>query len=481
MSKAKIQSPKVFISYAWGTKSYQDKVLSFATDLVEDGIDVILDKWSLKEGNDTYAFMEQSVNDSSVTNVLLLLDPQYEEKANCRSGGVGTETQIISAEIYNKVTQDKFLPVIFERDTDGRIPKPTYLKSLLHFDLTDEEKYDEEYQRLVKKLYGIEIYNKPALGKKPEWLESEVSVSTKMRMTYDVLKNDMSGQKIKIKFETFLVEIKNRILSYKIAEQIDMNKTEDYLEEYTRAQAIRNDFLCLMQHSSYVDNSEQLVMSVFEEIRNELEFQNGWASEICKTLIHEMFIYVIAIYYKNKNYDALAYIFNKTYFVGRYADNNAQSFIAFYFYNENLSRSVCNKDNEKYYSGTASFWVKNIYTEICSKNEFVFADVLCYNASVYSENYLDKGGKWFPLTYIYGGYDNRYFKDFSKKLCSKEHYFTTRKLFGYSEDIKFANRFNEVEKLFREGELERYRYNGAFESAPLISYYIKLEEMEIYK
>src|SRR5699024_3563121 len=100
---AKIENPKVFISYAWATEDYNAKVLSFAIDLMNDGIDVILDRSSLKEGNDNYAFMEQSVVDPTVTNVLILLDPNYEKKANNRYGGVGTETQIISPEIYAKM------------------------------------------------------------------------------------------------------------------------------------------------------------------------------------------------------------------------------------------------------------------------------------------------------------------------------------------------------------------------------------------
>ena len=122
----RIEHPKVFISYAWGSEDYKIKVLSFATDLMNDGIEVILDQWSLKEGNDTYAFMEQSATDPTITNVLILLDPVYEKKANGRDGGVGTETQIISPEIYNKVIQEKFLPVIFERGIKGEITKPQY-------------------------------------------------------------------------------------------------------------------------------------------------------------------------------------------------------------------------------------------------------------------------------------------------------------------------------------------------------------------
>ena len=135
MSQKKIEFPKVFISYAWGTAEYQEKVLAFSASLVESGIEVILDKWNLIEGNDTYAFMERCVNDESVTNVLMLLDPLYAEKANSHTGGVGTETQIISAQIYQNVQQSKFIPIVFERDSDGNVYKPTYLQSRLHFDL----------------------------------------------------------------------------------------------------------------------------------------------------------------------------------------------------------------------------------------------------------------------------------------------------------------------------------------------------------
>lgn len=100
--KNRIEHPKVFISYAWGTKDYQMKVLAFATSLKSDGIDVVIDKWSVEAGNDMNSFMEKSVSDPSITNVLILLDENYVVKADGRQGGVGTETQIISQEVYNK-------------------------------------------------------------------------------------------------------------------------------------------------------------------------------------------------------------------------------------------------------------------------------------------------------------------------------------------------------------------------------------------
>ncbi len=93
--KNRIEHPKIFISYAWGSQEHDEKVIALATNLKGDGIDVIFDKWQLKEGNDTFKFMEKSVLDESITNVLILIDPIYAKKANERAGGVGTETQII--------------------------------------------------------------------------------------------------------------------------------------------------------------------------------------------------------------------------------------------------------------------------------------------------------------------------------------------------------------------------------------------------
>ena len=64
--KNTIEHPKVFISYAWGTKDYQMKVLAFATSLKDDGVDVVIDKWSVQGGSDMNSFMEkkrkQSIN-----------------------------------------------------------------------------------------------------------------------------------------------------------------------------------------------------------------------------------------------------------------------------------------------------------------------------------------------------------------------------------------------------------------------------------
>jgi len=123
MSTSQTENPKTFISYSWSSPEHEQWIIGLATQLTECGVDVILDKWELREGADKYAFMEKMVTDVSVKKVVVVCDRLYAEKADGREGGVGTETQIISQEMYNQVDstdqKQKFVAVITEKNEEG--------------------------------------------------------------------------------------------------------------------------------------------------------------------------------------------------------------------------------------------------------------------------------------------------------------------------------------------------------------------------
>lgn len=87
------EHPKVFISYSWTDAEHEQFVLDFATALRSHGVDAVLEKWDLKPGQDKFVFMESMVIDPSVLRVLVICDRKYQEKADGRIGGVGTESQ----------------------------------------------------------------------------------------------------------------------------------------------------------------------------------------------------------------------------------------------------------------------------------------------------------------------------------------------------------------------------------------------------
>ena len=483
MKIEKIEHPKVFISYAWGSEEYQNKVLSFADQLVSVGIDVIIDKWDLAEGNDTFAFMERCVNDSTVTNVLMLLDPIYAKKATDHSGGVGTETQIISAKVYQEVEQTKFIPVIMERDVDGSVCKPTYLQGRLHFDLSIPEDYDRTFQHLVKRLFGEEIYTKPPLGSKPAWVEKAVPTPFKSLSAYDSLKISQPLDVKHFAFRKYLSDISDRIVSLAKQNQEYNLSSEEYLNLYGSTEIIRTDYLALLNTVSYVPDSHVEIALFLEDTANRILERRTAGEETAIVFIHELFLYTIAHYLRNKKYSDVGYFLSKTYFnQWNYSSGTrADGYSMFYSGSDykRLHNAVCSKDNQRYYSGTAKYWLEHIDINFCSKGQLIQADLLCYNYSLYGKDYIPNWA-WFPCLYIYESKYDRMFGDFASKMISQERTKEILPLFGYESIEEFTKKFAEVEA-DNSNQYKNTRYSSCFESAPLLEYYIKSDRIATLK
>lgn len=170
--------PKVFISYSWTSDEHVDWVLDLAKRLVNNGVDVVIDRWDLYAGQDKFSFMERMVLDQTINKVLVVCDRGYAEKANKRAGGVGTESTIISQTVYNKVDQTKFLPVIAERDEQKKGFVPVFLESRIYYDLSDPRHFSEDYEELLRNLFGKPIHVKPPLGQPPAFLRDGARTSS---------------------------------------------------------------------------------------------------------------------------------------------------------------------------------------------------------------------------------------------------------------------------------------------------------------
>lgn len=474
----RINQPKVFISYAWGTDDYQRKVLSFASSLISDGIDVLLDKWNVSAGNDLNSFMEKSVVDPTVTNVLILLDENYTNKANQKMGGVGTETQIISQQVYASVEQRKFIPIVFERNANGDVCKPAYLISRFHFDLSKEESYDKEYHNLVKTLYGVEVYKKPELGTKPEWVDAPIELVVKTITEYDALKENRPDAVKSELFISYLTEIKRDIESF--AKDKTCNSNDEVLRAYDETRAIRSKYLMLLSKSVYYSDRRGAIGNFFEDTFNAIESNLSSGGALSKVFLHELFLYTIAYLYKTRSYQEVGYILGRTYFGVRLTNNNKPgcSFHLFYSggYHDQLDKAVKARDGKNYLSGTAAYWISTLDADFCSKEDFVTADTLCFNYSYYGNGYLDNW-EWFPVTYVYDDPYNGSIRRIAKYLISKEKLSQIMLLFNYDSENEFIMKFTKIEELIKERKLQNIRYSGAFESAPVLGFYIKAEEI----
>lgn len=158
--------PKVFISYSWSSEAHKQWVLELAEKLVaKSGVEVILDRWHGVVGHDRFQFMEESIRVAD--KVLVICDKTYCEKANGRHGGVGTETIIITPDVYKDTKQEKFIPISLE-EGNGEYLLPDFFKSrfALSMKLGDLDKSYKELERLI---WEEPLLTPPPRGKKPDF------------------------------------------------------------------------------------------------------------------------------------------------------------------------------------------------------------------------------------------------------------------------------------------------------------------------
>jgi hypothetical protein len=144
-----------------------------AEDIAGSGVHVVFDKWNLREGHDAIQFMERMVSDAGITKIILICDRIYKEKAAGRQGGAGTEAQIITPEIYATAENNKFCAVIAERDTDGKPYLPTYYKSRIYIDLSEDAERAANFEKLIRWLFDKPVYVRPELGRAPPYISDD--------------------------------------------------------------------------------------------------------------------------------------------------------------------------------------------------------------------------------------------------------------------------------------------------------------------
>lgn len=143
--------PSVFLSYSWSPPSNQQNVFALVSKLEKDGVRVIYDKKDLHPGQDMNYFMENALISNEIDGVVIVSNVDYAKKADNRHGGVGYESELILNEIKNKPLQTKYIPVVIERDENGEMPLPKFLKTRLCIDLTQ----DTGYKELLDAIYNL--------------------------------------------------------------------------------------------------------------------------------------------------------------------------------------------------------------------------------------------------------------------------------------------------------------------------------------
>lgn len=154
--------PRVFISYSHDSAQHKEWVLSFATTLRQRGVDVVLDQWDLKPGNDLPHFMETELARSDFA--LMICSERYVEKANAGQGGVGYEKMIMTSSLLTTIDSSKIIPII--RENSQKLV-PTFMGSKLYVDFSNSKDVEYSLDELLRTLLNAPLFEKPEIGSNP--------------------------------------------------------------------------------------------------------------------------------------------------------------------------------------------------------------------------------------------------------------------------------------------------------------------------
>jgi hypothetical protein len=156
-------APRVFVSYSHDIADHKEWVLTLATRLVANGVDVVLDQWDLRLGGDLPRFRESGLTESR--RVLAVCTAAYVTKANEGLGGVGYEKMILTAQLMQDVTTDRILPIV--KDNTLVPALPTFLGSRVYVDFRQATQFEAKFTELLGEIHGQPILPRPPLGPNP--------------------------------------------------------------------------------------------------------------------------------------------------------------------------------------------------------------------------------------------------------------------------------------------------------------------------
>ena len=375
-----------------------------------DGVEIILDVWDLNEGDDKYAFMERMVTEESVTNVLVFSDAAYAKKADSREAGVGTESQIISQEIYDKVQQSKFIPVICELDEAGEPCLPVFLRSRVWIDFSTPEAANENWERLVRCLYGKPAQEKPTIGKPPAYLleGSSEAANPAIRKLVALRQAVQQGKSsLSLYRRDFIDACVEYADALRVREQPDLESLgQRVLEDCGKLKTTRDlivDWVLLEAENPVETRFEETLLSLLEKLLDlksrppELNSWNEVWFEAHSIFVYETFLYVVAALIRANAFDLLHTVLTSSYLLPERSAGASRfaGFDAFYGYSKTL-QSVLAPKGQRLYSPAAALIKRQ-----ADRGDISFAAVIEAEALVLLMALITSEARWYPQTLFY--------------------------------------------------------------------------------
>ncbi|MER9431382.1 SEFIR domain-containing protein [Mesorhizobium sp. M0408] len=453
MAEASAQPPRCFISYSWTNPDHEEWVLQLGTELRQSGIDVVLDKWDLREGQDPHVFMEAMITDDTITKVLLVCDAKYVERANERSGGVGIESQIISPKVYASAKQTKFVAVVRERDADGRALLPAYYGSRIYIDLSADDLYRQNFEQLVRWIFDKPVYVKPAIGKPPEFFDENKPKLFGNAAAYHSAMDGLKAGRPNFKgaAEDYLASVLEGLAAFRIQGQHEL-LDEVIFQSIESLTPCENQILALLTTlSSYRSDEDAFHMTdrffeallAFNEAPESARDYTEWHFDNFKFFSHELFLSFVAFLVRRENFEFAAHLLsNRYYHPSRHRGPKSASFAHFWAGMPSLNGGRNKRLELRRVSVHA-----DLLKERCVGKPFSFEQMMQADFILYLRDQIDRarakndGGRrmWWPTTLLY-----------------RHDYDGAFEVFARSESSAYFDRAKMLLGVQSKGELERF-------------------------
>lgn len=412
-----MKPPKVFISYSWSSKTHQQHIKEMVERLAADGVESVVDFIELKEGADKNHYMERMVQDESVTHVLVICDKQYAEKADLRKAGVGVETMIISQAVYSSVSQSKFIPLIFEYDDEGEAYTPVFLKSRIYIDFSTPEKENDNWERLIRVLYGKPEFTKPPLGKPPAYLSQDTSTPTyELNAKFQTLKSAVLNERKNINEcrRQFLEVCHRHCDKLKVrtsptgddfpAEVIQIHK------DLIPVRDVITEWVLLEGSTSGEDFEKALLqfMETLQEIKAKPHDVNSWSDVWYlphEIFAYETFLYILASLIKVEAFEKIHSLLFTSYLLPDHLSSRGMEFSNYgeFFVGSDFLQCKLAPPGQTLYAPVAELIKISATRDDIKFDDLKQADLVALMVSFLNSNIF-----WYPQLLIYSGHYAKY-------------------------------------------------------------------------
>jgi len=439
--------PKAFISYNWTSPEYQAQIIEYAKRLVDDGVEVVMDVFDLREGDDKYAYMERMVNDQEVSHVLMFCDQPYVSKANDRRAGVGTESQIISRELYENVKQSKFVAVLTEKSTDGKASVPTFYAGRIYIDFSSAESVNANWEQLLRLLYNRPIHNKPALGKMPSFLSVEAAPHNPATAKLTSLRQSITAGKLNVNLlrNDFLQACFDYVEELRPRSAPSEKEAGQFVHsQFQKLKPVRNlliDWMLMESASPSTEFREAATncLETFSTLAERPDDVNSWSDWWFtghRLFKYDFFLHVVAALLKTSDTQSLHEILTSHYVTPESSRRGAgfARFDTFYEHGEAL-QSVLSSGDRKLICPSAELVKRNADRRDLSFKALVEADALALLISL-----LPPAVRWYPGTLLYHGDE---FFPFFQRAVQHKGFARLAKITGFEDAVELRKRVSE--------------------------------------